>query len=371
MHRSHRISPWTLSFSLLLVSVLCVTCSEVIDLETENDAGQLVIFGGLTNGTFGNEITISRATIVGQQPGRLRGARVTVTDGDGLTGQYFERLDGTYKLDSTYVAVPGQSYSLRVEMPTGEVYESLAETMPTISARDTLNYELQEIEEVSDQGVTTIRYVITIYADTEIFDPRPDLFIKWNVEEVYSFEQAVLPGHNFPWYIRYTCYIANELEQQRVMLYDGSSLRAEIITGQRITDRTIDDDFRGVHYFNLIQQSLTSSGHEFWSALDQNVNRVGSIFDQPPGALPNNLYNVNDPEEEVLGFFQVSANDTAHIRITNRIVDQFFSEPCPWKPGVDFVSFMCYFCLEPFYSPECIDCLTIPNSTHNRPSYFD
>ena len=357
--------------SLLLILLCCVACTEVIDLNTEDEPGQLVIFGGITNGVFGNELSIARTTLVGQPQEPIRGATVSVIDNEGREGRYFENEEGLYRLDSTYIGSPGRTYQIRVALPTGEIYESIPDTMPEISSKDSLNFELQEIEEVSDQGASITRYVVSIYADTEIFDPRPDLFIKWDVEEVYNFEQAVLPRHNFPFYVRMTCYITNELEQQRVMLYDGSELRAETIRGQRITDRTIDDDFRGVHYFNLIQQNLSSRAHSWWSALDKNVNRVGSIFDEPPGILPTNLYNVNDPEEQVLGFYQVVSTDTAHLKITNRIIDQFFSDPCPYTPEVDFLPLMCYFCLRRLYEPECIDCLLLPNSSLTRPSYFN
>ncbi len=356
-----------------LVSLLLVVyaCSEVVDLKTDNEGGQLVVYGRITNGTLGNEITLSRSTRSGLPPRFISGAQIEVIDGQGNRGSYIEDGEGVYLFDGSLTGIPGEAYHVRIRLSDGSVYESVPEIMPELSARDTLKYVLQEIDEVSNQGVSTTRSVISIFADTEILDPRSDLFIKWDIEEVYSFQQAFLPLHNFPFYVRNTCYVREELEQQRVLLYDGSQLRNTEINDQRVTDRTIDDDFRGVHYFNYIQQSLTAGAYNFWQGLDQNVNRVGSIFDQPPGALSTNLFNVDDPDEEVLGYFEVMAADTARLRITNAIVDRFFPTPCVSPPEVEATRFMCFRCIERLFEPECLDCLLIPKSTLDRPVYFD
>ncbi|MCE7992174.1 MAG: DUF4249 domain-containing protein [Roseivirga sp.] len=359
--------------------VLCLTalafitaaCSEVVDLKTENEEGALVVYGRITNGTLGNEISLSRSTRSGLPPRAVSGASIELLGNQGNSGRYIEGEEGTYIFDGSLIGVPGQAYHVRIQLADGTVYESVPEIMPELSARDTLKYVLQEIEEISNQGVATSRFVISIFADTEILDPRPDLFLKWDIEEVYSFQQAFLPMHNFPFYTRNTCYVKEELEQQRVLLYDGSQLRANSISDQRVVDRTIDDDFRGVHYFNYIQQSLTTGAYNFWQGLDRNVNRVGSIFDQPPGALSTNLFNVNDPSEDVLGYFEATAADTVRLKITNAIVDRFFPVPCVSPPEVDFARFMCFRCIERLFEPECLDCLLIPKSTLNRPVYFD
>lgn len=348
-----------------------MACSEMIDLETETLEGQLVVYGRLTNGYEGNSLELSRTTLVGLPPKRVSGARIELFDSQGNKGTYREAGDGLYTYDGTTVGQPGEAYHVRIQLGDGSVYESVPEVMPEIGARDSLHYVLQEIEEGSTQGITTTRFVISIFADTEISDTRSDLFLKWNVEEVYSFEQAFLPLHNFPWYFRHTCYMTEELEEQRVDLYDGSELRASRIDGKLVTNRSIDDAFRGVHYFNYIQQNITTGAHTFWSGLDQNTNRVGSIFDQPPGALVTNLFNVNDPDEEVIGYFEVMAVDTARLKITNRIIDRFFPIPCFTPPEVDFAPFMCFPCIERFFEPECLNCLVLPNSSHRRPSYFN
>lgn len=356
---------------LSLIGVFATTCSEVIDLDTGSNAGQLVVYGRVTNGALGNEIFLSRSTMSGLPPRNVSGARIELIDGQGNRGLYREDEEGEYIFDGSLTGVPGESYYVRIQLADGEVYESVPDVMPQPGTRDSLYYVLQEIEETSNMGVTFTRNVISIFADTEITDPRPDLYLKWNIEEVYSFQQAFLPLHNFPFYNRKTCYISEELEQQQVLLYDGSELRATNIYGQRVTDRTIDGDFKGVHYFNYISQTLTAGAHKFWNGLDQNVNRVGSIFDKPPGALTTNLFNVDDPGEQVLGYFEVMAADTTRLKITNRVIDQFFPESCISPPEVNFAPTMCFRCIERLFDDECLDCLVLRNSTLERPIYFD
>lgn len=356
---------------LCLVCFLAASCSEVIDLDIDSEGGQLVVYGRVTNGVLGNEISLSKSTLAGLPPRNVSGARVELVDGQGNTGRYTETGDGKYIFDGSFTGEPGESYHVRIRLADGEEYESIPEVMPEPGARDSLYYVLQEIEETSNQGITFTRNVISILADTEITDPRPDLFLKWDIEEVFSFQQAFLPLHNFPFYERKICYMSEELEEQRVLLYDGSELRATNIAGQLVIDRTIDGDFKGTHYFNYIKQSLTQGAYTFWDGLDQNTNRVGSIFDQPPGALSTNLFNVNDPNEEVLGYFEVMAADTTRLKITNSIIDQFFPASCIGPPDVESARFMCFRCIERFFEPECLDCLVLPNSSLIRPVYFD
>ena len=351
---------------------LTFACTDIIDLESEREGGQLVIFGRITDGTLGNEIRITRTSISGQEPGEVLNAVVTVSDDQGNSTGYIGDGKGNYRLgDNSFVGVTGRSYHLRVELPNGQVYESRPEVMPALAASDELSFEIKVVQETSEQGVTSVRKIVSVAADTRILDQSPNVYIKWDVQEAYTFQQAVLPAHNFPFYERKTCYITNDLEQQRVELYDGSELRATEINNRSVVDRTVDDTFRGVHYFNYIQQSLTEDAHQFWLSIDKNVNRVGSIFDQPPGVIPTNLYNVNDPNEQIFGYFEVVATDTTHLKVTNSDIDQFFADPCPHDPRVEFAPTGGFQFISRFYEPECLECTVLPNSSLTRPHYFD
>ena len=355
-----------------LALLVLLGCSEVIDLDAPSEPGQVVLHGRITNGTLGNTINISLTTIVGQEPRQLSGARVFVSDSQGHSGEYLEVEPGVYELERGYVGSIGKAYSIEVNLPDGTRIGSRPEVMPTIDAQDSLYFEIRDIEEGSDQGVTFTRTVLSVWGDTQIDNPRPDLFLRWNLEEVYTFGQAFLPSQNFPFYDRLICYITETLEDQAIWLYDGSELRAERIVGQHFTDRTIDDSFRAVHYFNLIQQSITAGAHRFWDAIDQNTNRVGSIFDQPPGEVPTNLVSLDDPDVEVIGYFEVVATDTAHLKITNVDIDRFYPPYCVTPPEVAWVPFMCFPCIERFFEPECLNCLLLGDrSSLNRPHYFD
>ena len=143
------------------------------------------------------------------------------------------------------------------------------------------------------------------------------------------------------------------------------------INNREVVLRDVDGTFRGVHYFNFIQQGITQQAHQFWLAIDKNTNRVGSIFDQPPGVIPTNLRNVADPEEEVFGYFEVMSADTTHLKVTNSDIDQFFINPCPHDPRVEFAPFMNFNFISRFYEPECLDCTVLNNSSLTRPHYFD
>ena len=139
-----------LKFGVFLLLLGLFACAEVIDLDTENEGGQLVIFGRITNGAFSNQIRITRTQLSGQVPEGISGARVTVTDDEGNVGQYTGDDEGNYILESPgYVGIPGRAYSLTVTLPNGETYESRPEVMPEISAKDSLYFQIR-YKKISD-----------------------------------------------------------------------------------------------------------------------------------------------------------------------------------------------------------------------------
>ena len=100
----------------------------------------------------------------------------------------------------------------------------------------------------------------------------------------------------------------------------------------------------------------------FWESLKQLTEAEGTLFDLPPAKVRGNIFNVDDPEEVVLGFFEVAAVDTIRNFIIPSLIrpevdQQFF---CP-EPGFPFVGFR---------PSECCNCTQLPGASLERPDWF-
>ncbi|MGB3466622.1 MAG: DUF4249 family protein [Cyclobacteriaceae bacterium] len=139
-----------------------------------------------------------------------------------------------------------------------------------------------------------------------------------------------------------------------------------------MASRSLDETFAGKHYFNVIRYSMNFETFDHWRNVSQLTDRVGSIFDAPPAALLSNIKNTDDPDERVLGFFEVVATDTSRFLISPGDLPVAFDPLCKLPPEIDNVPAGCFRCVQEIFSlkSECLNCLQLKNSSRVRPSYF-
>ena len=110
-------------------------------------------------------------------------------------------------------------------------------------------------------------------------------------------------------------------------------------------------------YFSVFQYSLTPKAHTFYTQLTALSNIEGNLFDEPPAAIPSNIFNLNDPEEKVLGYFSASEVDTIRIPIVKGDVPFAFTELCPPFPF-------------PPAGDPCYACESMEGASIEKPDFF-
>lgn len=361
---------------LLSLSLVFVSCSEVIDLDSDTVGGQIVIAGRITNGGLGNTINISRTLPEQQAPEPISGAVVRVIDVTSGAEELLNETElGQYELRRDVVqGQVGGKYQLVVALE-GKTYTSAMQEMMPILARDELRFELDIQDNVTGTGTATSTDVVRVFANSTFENLPEDFFIRWTMEEVYTVSGLSLPVRNFPFYRQRICYVTNELSAQNIFLVDGTKVRNVNLNNREVAVRPVDYTFITRHYFNIIQFALSKEAHEYWQTLQSLTTRQGSIFDSPPAPVPGNIVS-SDPSEDVFGFFEASAVDTTRLLLTNNDIPLFFPEPCAVSRE-DFLRIIrvprdCVSCLieEGIVEEECIFCDLLPNSSTLRPSYF-
>lgn len=346
-------------YILYILFVFFTGCISSYNLEHDTNELLLVVDGKITQENTQYELTLRRSTATGSTDfNAVSGARVSLFDNQGNREEYYETGYGKYMLEGNVVTrIPGKSYFIEIILPDQKTYRSRPQTMPEIMKPDKLYFKLEEIEELSDLENTIIKRYVNLYLNTPVFKGDQNLHFIWRSDHAYSF--AELQCH--PLKTPVTCYITRKLNSDEIKIFSSENLDGGHLEDFRVGSIAVlpNWEFFEKHFFNVAQHSITKEAYDYWETVKKVAQSTGSIFDTPPGPINGNIYNIDDPDERVLGFFEVSAVDT--IRTYTYAADL---EPLAIKDRCNPLIG------ESWRYPECCNCLLIPDSDLERPEYW-
>ncbi|MGD9327468.1 MAG: DUF4249 domain-containing protein [Cyclobacteriaceae bacterium] len=346
-------------YIIYVLFVFLSGCISSYNLENDNSEPLLVVDGKITQENTQHELTLRRSTATGSTEfNAVTGARISLNDDIGNFEAYYESGNGKYLLEGSVLErVPGRSYYLEIQLPDERIYRSVPQTMPEVMKPDKLYFKLEEIEEISDLENIIIKRYLNLYVNTPVSKDNLGFHFIWRVDHAYSFAELQCSPLKPP----VTCYITRKLISDNLKIFTSEDLSGGILQDFRVGSiRVLPNwEFFEKHFFNVAQHSITREAYVYWETVKKVAQSTGSIFDTPPGPINGNIYNVNDPEERILGFFEVSAVDT--IRTYTFATDleplaiEDLCNPLVWQS---------------WRNPECCDCLLIPDSHLQRPEYW-
>jgi hypothetical protein len=121
-------------FSVCLL-VMFASCTETIDINTENSKPVIVIYGTVTDELSYQEVSVSSSAgyFDNKVNPKISGAKVTITSGSDMYSlKEVSGTPGLYRTTTKMAGVPGRTYKLRVEVDyngdgVNEVYEATAD----------------------------------------------------------------------------------------------------------------------------------------------------------------------------------------------------------------------------------------------------
>lgn len=344
----------------LMILSFAAGCLTPISIPTEKIGNRLVVSGQISNLADRNEIQLGRTSDEDRLPIPESGASIELRDEDGSAYFYTENYEqpGTYLLQHQS-GIPNHTYHIRITLSNGEVYESRQEIMPETVGSDSLYYVIEEDDFTDFEGTVAKKQFVKIYSTATLSSTTHTQFIRWGTEECYLLSPTDFPDAfgNIP----PPCFVTQNADPQRIVLFDGSAIKTDKINNLLVCSREIDKTFFEKHYFTVYQSSISADAMEYWRKVNILANQTGSIFDAPPAEISGNIFNVNDPDEKIYGFFQA----------VNQNYQRFFVH----KEDLPFPLLFKNCVYDPFrpyndYSSECLDCLSVRNSSHVRPDFF-
>lgn len=324
-----RVGPKSI-FTIVAVFTLS-TCIDPYIPDLKNYKSLLIVEGLITNENSSYKIKLSGTT--SQQdsdPEMVTDANVSVIDGNGIKTDLQNSADGYYKTDSiSFTGVIGQKYTLHILTSNGKEYKSDECMMFPVAGIDSLYYEKgEEISGTLGETFTGIKILLNSADATGM-----DQYYRWTFEEVWKF---ILPGTQRYTYteikdttfsfrsvpvVKNICWKKNQSTE--IITSSIPSGGANYLNKQEIQFiAPVKSDRLTQQYSILVKQySISGKEHDFWDNLKKVGEAGGDIFASQPYTVISNIHNVNNTNEKVLGYFEVSAVSQKRIFITVHELD--------------------------------------------------
>lgn len=377
-------------FALLL---LCWACVDPFDPPEGNYEDLLVVEAFLSDDDTTQTIRLSRSyPIDTTQIIPVSDATVYVEDDAGNSFVFQQANAGDYIIQpEDFTPQVGRQYVLRVELGASQRYISAPVEMKPAQQIDDLYFEPATFVDGSGNVVNGFKVAVNSKG------PAGETgYFRYEWEETYK---TVPPFGSSSVYNRDTgtieertdniseCWVSNSSSSIILATTDGLSVNE--IQDQAVRYVSFESAEINQRYSILVKQiPLDKSGYEFWTNLLESNESAGSLFDTQPFPLTGNLRNIEDPQEAVLGYFDVASVTSQRLFIDNNDVPSEQFVPSLWEncranagdtlvaygliPTFDAQSYLISYEVFPegylMVPRRCIDCTT--KGTNVRPEFW-
>jgi hypothetical protein len=309
---------------LLLVCMLC-TCIDPYNPKLNAFESLLVVDAILTNENRSYNVKIYR-TVPAQniKPSMVSGAIVIIKDGKGKNSQLHQTSAGIYETDSLLIQGEiGNTYTLYIKTTEGTEYQSEPCLMYPVQQIDSVyfNKDQEIINNESKQG-------ISISLDSR--SGEENKYFRWSYNEWWKF--SVPNPKEFDYIDDQTITHVDQIKQvcwknnisNEIIIQSAEFGQTDRIEKKPILFIASDKSDRLLIQYSIEvkQLSLSKNEYEFWDHMQQINESGGDIFEKQPFSIVSNIHNINHPDEQVLGYFQVSAVNKKRIYIVPSDISQ-------------------------------------------------
>ena len=327
-----------------IVFITCFTsCTEPYALQTKTFEDVIVIEATITNELKKQEIKVSRTIQLEEKEPKIEtGATVYITDDLGNQFNFLE-TDGKYISEFEFQAFPERAYQLFINTSNGKQYTSTREKLTTVNNLTSIEATVKNKFGVNGVDITansfdpsgTSKYYrfeyeetykvivpkwaadsLQVYGNAESFSVTP-----FQIEYVFTQHQRIGESK--------TCF---KTEISKDIILENTTLNGD----DRIQDYSIrfisQDNYSIANRYSInVRQYIQSlASYTFYKTL-KDISASGNVLSpSQPGFINGNITSVDNSNEKVIGFFDVSS--VSEKRIFFNYEDLFPGEPLPAYP---------------------------------------
>jgi len=317
------IKRWYRIIFVIIISFTLFTCIDPYTPQLRKFESRLVVDALVTDEISSSYVRLSRTTLLpDENPVKVTGATVTLKDDLGNTVIFSERNPGDYHTDSlTFRGEVGRRYTLSIVTGDGVTYESSPCLMHPVPAIDSLYYG---VDQVFSEQTGSFREGISFYIDTR--NETPGSYYRWSYEEFWKFS---VPDPAIFRYIDDTTIFPLSIIKQTCWSHTSSDLidientvsghTGDFVMKPILFVASDESDRLLIQYCLVVKQmSVSAEEYEFWNLMNEINEAGGDIFDKQPFQVFSNIRNTTDPDDQVIGYFQVSGVKQKQIYVTAR-----------------------------------------------------
>ncbi|MNQ22193.1 hypothetical protein D3C85_353300 [compost metagenome] len=323
------------TFVLILFCLSIGSCTEQYVFQTNSTFESiLVVQANITNELKKQEIKITRSYRLEENgPTFEKGANVYVTDSDKNTFEFeLEEFSGLYVSKNDFQAIPGKSYRLNIITKDGKSYSSAAQTLT----------EVNEIEVESKAATIDGNKGVQIMVSS--FDPNgKSRFYRYEYEETYKVvspywnRNKLIVDPNSPNIEEPKYLIVPREGETRICYSTKKSDDLILLSTVGLSEDRINLPIRFIdiknpvlneRYSIIVRQYIQNlESYTYYTTL-KTLSTSSSLFSQvQPGFNYGNLKSDDNPDEKVIGYFEVSSVSSKRIFVDFRAL--FADDPYP------------------------------------------
>lgn len=302
---------------VILIMVLG-TCSEPYTPEITKYEDLLVVDGVITDEAGQTIVRLSRSYRYNETEGTPeRHAVVLIKDDQGNDVSLAETSPGVYKtIDPDFRGITGKQYQLYVQTYSdGQIWESEYVKLKKVPKIQQVYAEFEERpgELGNEEG-------FQVYIDT--YDPdNQTKYYRYDFEETWEF---IVPYRSYYIVDNNLLKFRNEevgncwrtIASDEIIVTTSENMKSDIVKRFPVHFVSTASNRLSIRYSILVRQySLSREAYVYWKQVKDVNQDLGTIFDKQPAQIRGNIYNVNDPEMPVIGFFEATCADSARLFI--------------------------------------------------------
>ena len=297
--------------SILFICTLLAGCVDPYYPEIEDNQQSLVVEALITDQPGWQVIYLSRSTPVNESGKHVEtDAYVSVSDDLGRSTEFIEQHPGAYYAWMTADELGTEiTYRLNIVTSNGEVYESEPEMFPSPSPA--IDRVYWEFETAGNSDRTESVNGIWFYLDLEAEADQGRNF-RWELVETWEYNAAhtidyYYDGilHEWPDSSSYhTCWYTGKIDQ----IYTATTRNSESNTIKGFPLNYVSEESSRLqtrYSLQVLQYSLSDEVYDYWKRIEEQNQESGGIYERQPDYISGNMYNMNNLEEYVLGFFNL------------------------------------------------------------------
>jgi Domain of unknown function (DUF4249) len=288
-------------FCILLTGVLYSSCIKKIDPPIRIIQPKLVVEGGINTDSTSYKVRLSYSGSFSNSGSFAivteNSAQVTITDNLGNSTPLSSFGNGFYATTSTsYVGLVGRSYQLKITLPNGDKYASIPEKIVT-------PVSIARIDSIRIDRNFSIVNPTHAEVMVRVNDPAATSnFYRWSGTG-WNPRRATGVVCGFGCIKGEYCFQYNEYTDININSDNG-------INGNQIINQLAYRSpiyWYGKHYIDIKQYNISRDAFLFWKKIQEQRSRTGTTTDPLPAPVEGNVYNVNNPTELALGYFEASS----------------------------------------------------------------